>query len=380
MKLSDFIRSHTNEIVQEWENFARTCLPAAGTMDDARLRDHVVELVAFIADDMDSPQSYFEQAEKGQGRGPGSGADTEAETHAILRAADGFTIDQVMGEFRASRASILRLRTKEPATQSEVVEITRFNESIDQMLSELVARHTKIIADELRQASREKDEFISTLSHELRSPVGAISTCSQILKGNGTNDPTVARVSDILARQTGHLARLLDDLLDVARISRKRMLLKLDTTDIRTCVQDAVDANSQLVGQKGQAIGVDMPSQPVSMRADCTRLAQVISNLVNNAAKYSPTGSTIKVSLTLETDHAVIDVSDNGVGIEPGLLSHLFDAFHDNHPGDLATQGLGIGLWLSRQLIEMHGGTITAQSEGRGAGARFRIKLPMLPT
>ena len=182
-----------------------------------------------------------------------------------------------------------------------------------------------------------------------------------------------------MARQTGHLARLLDDLLDVARISRKRILLKLETTDIRKCVQDAVDANSQLVGQKGQAIDVDMPGQPVSMRIDCTRLVQVISNLVNNAAKYSPSGSTIKVSLTLEANHAVIDVSDNGVGIEPGLLSHMFDAFHDNHPGDLATQRLGIGLWLSRQLIEMHGGTITAQSDGQGAGAQFCVKLPVPP-
>ena len=377
MRLSDFIRSHANEIVQEWENHARTCLPAATTMDDARLRDHVVELIAFIANDMDSAQSSFEQAEKAQGRGPDPDGDSEAEIHAIMRAADGFTIDQVMGEFRALRASILRLRTREPTTQPDVVEMTRFNESIDQMLSESVARHTKIIAEDFARASREKDEFISTLSHELRSPVGAISNCSQILSASGKNDPNVARVADILARQTSHLARLLEDLLDVARISRERIILKLETADIRKCVQDAVDANTELLTQNGQVLKLDMPSLPVMIHMDCTRVAQVVSNLVNNAAKYSPPSSTIEVSLSIEMNHAVIRVRDNGIGIEASLLPRMFDAFHENQVSELGRQGLGIGLWLSRQLVEMQGGTITVHSEGSGTGAEFCVSLPL---
>jgi signal transduction histidine kinase len=377
LKLSDFIRSRTKEIIQEWENFARTCLPAASMLDDARLRDHVVELIQFIADDMDSSQSSFEQAEKAQGRGPQSGGDSQAEVHAIMRAGDGFTIDQVMGEFRALRASILRLRTTEPTTQSDVVEITRFNESIDQVLSESIARHTKILADALRRASQEKDEFISTLSHELRSPVGAISNCSQILNASGMNDPNVARVADMLSRQTGHLVRLLEDLLDVARISRERIILKWETADIRKCVQDAVDANAAVLAQNGQVVKLDMPSLPVMIHIDCTRVAQVVSNLVNNAAKYSPPGSRIEVSLTSETSHGVIRVRDNGVGIEPTLLPHMFDAFHENQVPNLARQGLGIGLWLSRQLVEMQGGTITVHSEGAGTGAEFCVRLPL---
>jgi signal transduction histidine kinase len=377
MKLSDFIRSNAKEIIQDWEDFARTCLPAAGTMDDARLRDHVVELVAFIADDMDSAQSSFEQTEKAQGRGPDPQGDSEAEVHAILRAADGFTINQVMGEFRALRASILRLRTKQPTTQPDVVEMTRFNESIDQMLSESVARHTKIIADNLQQARREKDEFISTLSHELRSPVAAISNCSHVLNASRMIDPKVARVADILERQTGHLARLLEDLLDVARISRERIILKLETVDIRKCVQDGVDANTELLAQNGQVVKVDMPSVPMTIRIDCTRVAQVVSNLVNNAAKYSPPSSTIDVSLTSETNHAVIRVRDNGVGIEASLLPYMFDAFHENQVPNLGREGLGIGLWLSRQLVELQGGTITVNSEGSGTGAEFCVRLPL---
>jgi signal transduction histidine kinase len=189
----------------------------------------------------------------------------------------------------------------------------------------------------------------------------------------------VARVVDILSRQTGHLSRLLEDLLDVARISRQRVLLKIEATDIRSCVQDALDANSALIAQKRQAIKVDMPSLPVTMHIDCTRVSQVVSNLLNNAAKYSPTSSTIEVSLAIETDHATIRVRDQGVGIEPELLPHMFDAFYRNHAGDLAKQGLGIGLWLSRQLIEMQGGTITVASEGPGSGAEFCVRLPRQP-
>ena len=377
MKLSDFIRSHTSEIVQEWESFARTCLPAASTMDAARLRDHAIELLEFIADDMDLPQSDFEQAEKGSGRAPRSAADTEAEKHAVMRVADGFSIDQVVGEFRALRASVLHLRTKEPITESGIAEMTRFNECIDQVLSESVARHTRLVADVLRDANRQKDEFITTLSHELRNPVASISSCAQILIASGTKDPTVARVADILSRQTGHLARLLEDLLDVSRIARKRITLRVELTDIRKCVQDALDANSPLAAQKRQVMDVDMPGVPVTMHVDCTRVAQVVSNLVNNAVKYSPESSTIKVSLTVETDHAAVRVKDDGAGIEPGLLPHMFDAFYRNQEGDLAKQGLGIGLWLSRQLIEMQGGTITAHSEGPGTGAEFCVRLPL---
>jgi signal transduction histidine kinase len=207
--------------------------------------------------------------------------------------------------------------------------------------------------------------------------VGAINSCAQILNTSGTKDATVARVIHILSRQTGHLARLLDDLLDVARISRKRVLIKMEPTDVRTCVQDALDANSDLIAHKRQAAKVDMPSSPVTMHVDCTRVTQVVSNLVNNAAKYSPANSNIEVSLAVETDYAAIRVRDNGVGIEPELLPHVFDAFYANDAGDVGKQGLGIGLWLSRQLIELQGGTITAHSEGPGTGAEFCVRLPV---
>jgi signal transduction histidine kinase len=381
MKLSAFIRSHTDEIVREWDRFARTCQPAATGMDDVRVRDHVLQLLMFIARDMESAQTDFEQSEKSKGRADLEHAlDSEAETHAVARVVDGFTIDQVVAEFRALRASILHLRANQetPITRSEVMELTRFNECIDQMLSESVSRHTRLVSDVLRDANRQKDEFISTLSHELRNPLSSIRNCVQILGGNGSTDPSVAtRVINMLARQTGHLERLLDDLLDVARISRNRVILKIEPHDIRLCVQDAVDANTGLIEKKGHAIKVDVPSAPVTIDVDCTRLAQVVSNLLNNAAKYSPAGSDIEVSLKRETHHAVIRVRDNGIGIDEHLLPHVFDAFYANRAGGDVKQGLGLGLWLSRQLTELQAGTITVDSNGPGTGTEFCVRLPL---
>ena len=381
MTLSEFIRSHTDEIVQEWESFARTCNPAAASMDDSRIRNHVLQLLTFVARDMESLQTEFDQAEKSQGRADlCHDLDSEAQRHAVARVIDGFSIDQVVAEFRALRASILRLHANQefPITRSAMIELTRFNECIDQMLSESVLRHTQLVSDVLRDANRQKDEFISTLSHELRNPLSSISTCAKILSANASMDAgSAARVINMLARQTGHLERLLDDLLDVARISRNRVSLKIEPTDIRFCVKDAVDANTGLIQQKGHTIELDIPSTPVRIDVDCTRVAQVVSNLVNNAAKYSSTGSAIEVSLTTETHHAVIRVRDNGSGIDAELLPHVFDAFYSGRAGDVAKQGLGLGLWLSRQLTELQGGTITVESEGPGTGAEFCVKLPL---
>jgi signal transduction histidine kinase len=377
MKLSDFIRSHMSEIVQQWETFARTCLPAASTMNEARLRDHAIEMLQYIAKDMDAPQSDFEQAEKAQGRGPELAADSEAEKHAIMRVADGFTIDQVVGEFRALRASVLHLRVKAPATQSEISEITRFNECIDQVLSESVARHTQLVADVLRDSNRQKDEFIATLSHELRNPLAAISSCVQLLSSREPKDAAAWRTVDILARQTRILERLLEDLLDVARLSRHRVILKIEPTDIRSCVQDAINANIPLIEQKSHVLKVALPATPLTTESDGTRIAQVVSNLVNNAAKYSAPSSTIELSLQREAHHAVIRVRDNGIGIDGEVLPHVFDGFDAGRERDLAKEGLGVGLWLSRQLTELLGGTITADSKGTGTGAEFCVRLPL---
>jgi signal transduction histidine kinase len=377
MRLSDFIRANADKIIDEWERYASTCLPAAGSMEITALRDHAAELLNFIDTDMESAQSDAEQSEKAEGHQARSAADSEAEKHAILRVADGFTIDQVVGEFRALRASVLHLYAKRVGQRPDAIQLIRFNEAIDQMLSESVARHTKLVADRLREDNRQKDEFISILSHELRNPLGAITSCAHVLRASGEKDPAIARAVDILTRQTQHLGRLLEDVLDVARILRTRTIIRLETADLRTCVRDAVEANQQLIDKKQQTLKLDLPSTSLTANVDCTRVTQVISNLINNAAKYSPTCATVAVSLSEESDHALIVVKDDGAGIDPQLLPHIFNAFHDNRRSS-DEQGLGIGLWLSQQLVQLQDGTITARSAGPGTGAKFSGRLPLL--
>lgn len=377
MRLSDFIRRHSEEISKEWEDFARTCEPAAARMNVEQLRDHILPLLHFLAEDIEEPQTEFEQHEKAQGRQPRADPEaSQAEVHAALRVIDRFTVDQVVAEYRALRASILRLWAKQRPTETELTQIIRFNESIDQMLGESVARHAELEAT-ARQNSKRRDAFLATLSHELRGPLGALSNGVQIVAASGAANPTLAPVAAMMVRQTRHLHRLLNDLLDLARISRDRLSLQLAPTDIRDCIQDAVDANREQLTQKAHVLKVDIPEAPLLAEVDSTRIVQMMSNLLNNAAKHSPAGSKIEISLTCDKDQALISVRDDGIGIDPELLPRVFDAFYVNHETNLSKSGLGIGLWLSRRLVEMHGGTIVAKSEGPGRGAEFCATIPL---
>jgi signal transduction histidine kinase len=379
MRLSDFIRAHAEQIAKEWEAFARTCSPAAATMNVNQLRDHILPLLRFVADDMDAPQTGFQQSEKAQGRQPLAKVEaSEAETHAALRIIDGFTVDQVIGEFRALRASILRLWIERgsPNIQADPTQITRFNESIDQMLTESVTRHGEL-ESQAREHSTNRDAFLATLSHELRGPLAAISSGVHIVKASGATNASLVPVVAMMSRQSQHLRRLLDDLLDLARISRNRLSMSCVPTDIRQCVQDAVDANCEGLTKGAHILKLDIPEAPLVGEVDCTRIVQVISILLNNAVKYSPAGSRINVSLSRENEYAVISVRDDGIGIAAETLPRIFDAFYVTNENDLAKHGLGIGLWLARRLVELHVGTIVAKSDGPTRGAEFCAAIPL---
>jgi signal transduction histidine kinase len=328
---------------------------------------------------MDAPQTGFEQSEKAQGRQPLAKVEaSEAEQHAALRIIDGFTVDQVIGEFRALRASILRLWIKHRSAdiQADPTQITRFNESIDQMVSESVGRHGHL-EREAREHSTRRDAFLATLSHELRGPLAAIVNGVHIVEIWGATHASLAPVAAMMSRQAQHLRRLLDDLLDLARISRNRLSISCVPTDIRQCVQDAVDANCEEITQGAHILKFDIPEAPLVGEVDCTRIVQVISILLNNAVKYSPAGSRIDVSLTRDNEYAVISVRDDGIGIAAEMLPRIFDAFYVTNENDLAKQGLGIGLWLARKLVELHAGTIVAKSEGQTRGAEFCAAIPL---
>jgi signal transduction histidine kinase len=228
----------------------------------------------------------------------------------------------------------------------------------------------------LREADRRKDVFLASLAHELRNPLAPIRTGVAILRMTGAE----ARAPTVLAmmeRQLHHMARLLDDLLDVSRISRGKISLHPERIDLRHVVDAAVEANRPLIEEMGHVFSVSAPSKPAILNADPVRFAQILSNLLNNAAKYTPPGGQIALKAEHRGDEVEVTVTDNGIGIPAESLESIFEMFTQiGGQSSNAQGGLGIGLSLAKCLVALHGGTIQAHSEGLGRGSEFRVRLP----
>ena len=234
--------------------------------------------------------------------------------------------------------------------------------------------HATAMAD----VARHKDEFLAMLSHELRNPLAPIRTAVELLRRTGASDETIAHTQEVIERQVAHLARLVDDLLDVARIKTGRINLRIDTLDLRRVVSEAVEEVSELVEARRHRLQTSLPAAPVTVRGDATRLVQVVANLLNNAAKYTDEGGEIDVRLSDENGHAVLRVTDTGMGIPARLLPKVFDLFtQDERTLDRAHGGLGLGLTIVRRITELHGGSVAVRSGGRGLGSEFTIRLPL---
>ena len=646
MRLSAFIINNKESILQAWENFARTIEPPALTMDDADLRDHVALMLDTIVTDLNTPQTATEQDQKSKGRAPAEVAESYAQIHASARLASGYTINQLVSEYRALRASVLGLweqnSLEELATDTD--DITRFNEAIDQALAESVARyaeqtianallekqrldailevapvgigmadtsgkvellnvenqriwgehpvadslaeleswkgwwadgspkhgkplhgndwalvralkegesardiveiepfgapgerrtillhaepvrdaiknvigsvmaqmditaqvrmeaalreseekfktianampqmvwstlpngfhdyfnkqwydfigsdegatdgatnwrlmfhaddreraekiwshclatgdiyeiqyrlrhhtgsyrwtlsralpirsasgeiirwmgtctdiHDQKLAEELlKEESQRKDEFLAMLAHELRNPLAPISTAAHIIK-IAINDPVKVRsAADIIARQVKHMTNLVDDLLDVSRITRGLVDLHHDALDLKQVIVSAIEQARPLIEMRGHEQRLVMTSAPAFVMGDQTRLVQVVANLLNNSAKYTPQGGSISIALDVSNTTATIEVIDNGSGIAPTLLPHIFDLFtQGERTPDRIQGGLGLGLSLVKNIVLLHGGQTTAHSDGPGKGSRFTVSLPLAP-
>jgi signal transduction histidine kinase len=229
----------------------------------------------------------------------------------------------------------------------------------------------------LREADRRKDEFLASLSHELRNPLVPLRNALDELRRSGGDPLGAGRAYAVMERQLFHLGRLTDDLLDVSRITRNKIDLRRERIDIRVVLHSAIETTQPLIAVAGQILTVDMPRESVWVHADFTRLAQAISNLMNNAVKYTPRGGRITLRAAEDDGDVMISVSDTGVGISPSVLPHIFDLFmQGDDPTGQPRDGLGIGLTLARRLIELHDGRIQAMSDGPGTGATFVIRLP----
>ena len=226
-------------------------------------------------------------------------------------------------------------------------------------------------------ADRHKNEFLAMLAHELRTPLAPILSAVQILGRQAGDNPLVQRAREVVERQALHQARLLDDLLDVSRITRGKIELRRRKLDLGAAISEVVEATRPLMNAKAQTVSVTAQDQPLFVDTDPTRLTQILTNLLNNAAKYTHAGGRIAVSSRRDGEHALVVVRDDGVGIPREMLSRIFDLFAQAEPLTARTQGgLGIGLTLVKSLVEMHGGTVVARSGGRGTGSEFEVRLP----
>ncbi len=230
----------------------------------------------------------------------------------------------------------------------------------------------------LREADRRKDEFLAMLAHELRNPLGPIRNAAALLEALGPEDARVTRARAVIERQTTHMARLVDDLLDVARITRGVIDLRADLLELDDVVAQAVDQVRPALDARGLTLAVSTALEPIVLEGDGERLLQVLANLLGNACKFTPPGGRVSITTARLDDRAVIRVRDDGIGIDPALLPSVFELFVQGSMAlDRSMGGLGIGLTLARRMVELHGGTITAHSAGHGQGSELVVTLPV---
>jgi signal transduction histidine kinase len=233
---------------------------------------------------------------------------------------------------------------------------------------------------ELEEADRQKDEFLSAVAHELRSPLAVLSNVVHLLHSPQAGPAAHQQAAEMLGRQTAHMARIVEDLLDLARVRCGKVSLRRQAVDLRTVVPEAVEIVQPLVETRKHHLEVAQCREPLWVSGDPTRLVQVVSNMLTNAAKFTPEGGHIRVSTAREDGTVAIRIRDDGVGVPKEMLSRVFDLFTQVETAEIGrTSGLGIGLALARRLVELHEGTVEVISDGPGQGSEFVARLPLLP-
>lgn len=375
MRLADFILANREPILREWEEFARTCAPASGTMDVEALRDHADQMLTVIAGDLRTPQDRFEQSEKSKGRARPEDPEstTAAEKHGAGRAESGFSVEQMVAEYRALRASVIRLWTKEKGEliPADVEDLTRFNEAIDQSLAESVTVYTQ-------ELDESKEIFLAILGHDLRTPLGAIYTAAHfMLELDELKEPHRTLLARI-ERSATRTVQLVGDLLDFTR-SRLGGGIPITRAEVNLgrIVRDVVDEIS--AAHPDARIEVDTRVEERG-EWDQARLSQALTNLISNAVQHGSVGTTVHVDVAGEDGQVAIGVRNHGAVIQPEDLGGIFNPMKARRlPDNAASRGptgsLGLGLYIVERIVSAHGGRIQVESS-EGEGTTFTVYLP----
>jgi signal transduction histidine kinase len=287
----------------------------------------------------------------------------DAYTGALLRHIG--SLEQEVATLRAA------LKGKEELEAS----VARLRDANEHLV--LAAISAQGLRDDAEDTNRRQNEFLAMLAHELRNPLVPISMSSMLLERSANASPQILKFSSVIRRQVDHMASLLDDLLDAARISSGKITLNLETLSLWATIDQALETVLPRMRERGQQFDLDLPGEELGTHGDRVRLTQVFTNLIGNASKYTGDGGRIGLTVRQEGEEVVATISDNGTGIAPEVLPHIFDLFTQG-PRSLARSegGLGVGLNVVRNLVTMHGGSITAESDGVGQGSRFTLRLP----
>ena len=283
---------------------------------------------------------------------------------------------------RKSRA----LEAANRSLHAEVAERRRAEERLGELAQTLdrrvIERTAALQRSEarLRDVNQRKDEFLATLAHELRNPLAPVRNALYLMKSSAERPAVVAEARAMIERNVDQMVRLVDDLLDVSRITTGKLVLKRERADLRAVLAAAVEAAMPLLRERGHAVNVELPPAGLAINADATRLAQVFQNLLNNAAKFTPAGGQIDFSAAMgDSGTLVATVRDNGVGIAPQMRAAIFEMFvQADRSLERTSSGVGVGLSLARRLVELHGGTLEAKSDGPGRGSEFTVRIPGL--
>src|SRR4051794_34500069 len=371
MRLSNFIRLNVEQISMEWELFAASCSPAADTMSGFALRDHIGPILLAIATDLDTFQSKRQQDTKSKGQTARSdAADTAAEIHAELRVGDGFTVDQLASEYRALRASVLRLWVEAHPRGSaiDLVDVTRFNEAIDQALAESISRFTKDL-------TRSRDLFLAVLGHDLRNPLGAIMSSAALLSGpNAVNEQAMKSAAALITRSATRMSELVTNLLELTRTRLGTTIpLSIALTDMRDVCGNVF---SELKALNPRATVEFSALGDLEGTWDGRKLGQVVSNLVANAIEHGSNKKPVTVDLRGEPDEITLSVHNEGVA-DPSLLIENIEnpLVRKNDRQQAQSTRVKLGLYIAREILAAHGGTLHVTSS-QGHGTTFTGRWP----